>query len=383
MRRKLLPCLLLLLLSSPLCAQALPGIDIGASMPRGASGDVRTDRVTLKGGQLQRFTIGLTEPYKTEIFAVTTDGKKPELIEIAKGCLFHNETDEQGNPVAPSVVCFQIIVKDATYYRCILTNRPPTPTPVVPPGPAPKPTWKYLPAVEKAWGKDVAAGGKPDDLNALAAVFDRALLDPAIGTTDKFYSWLNLAYGDLPETATRYVRNALADIMIVELGSQDALAWKEPERKRFEDLLRATVQTVRFLAQTAPLPPGPVPPGPGPGPGPTPGGNLRLIMVAETNAPYPKEQVYTMTSTKLAGWLNTKCPKDGSRAGWRRYDPNQVMDRETDTFKALWAEAQPKVAGQKLPLLVIKTDKLSQAVVVPLPDTEAKTQELLEQYAGK
>ncbi len=365
---------------------AAPAVGKDGVPLRGAAGEPKTDRVLLKPGQLQRFNVNLADPYKYELCAVSVDGKKPVLMEDSgkKWCLYHNDVDEKGVPVGPELLMFQLISKDVTYYRCWISCPKGKPVPVVPPGPpgpTPKPDWKYLPALEKAWAKDVTLGTRAEDLHQLADILHRAQLDPSVGTTDKFYSWLGLAYtAELREKVAAYVRNSLADVFTLELGTDKANLWTAAERQKFDAVITASIDALHFLATAtpAPAPPDPVTP-----PGPIAGGNLRVIFVRETNALYPKEQVYTLTSPKFLAWLSAKCPKDGVRQGWRFYDPQQSTDLETATFKALWAEAQPKLTGVKLPAMIIKTDKTPQAVVESLPMTEPEAQALLEKYAGK
>lgn len=141
---------------------------------------------------------------------------------------------------------------------------------------------------------------------------------------------------------------------------------------------------VVFVEGLVPPPPGPGPgpePGPGPKPVPTPDGGLRVLFLRETNAPLTAEQTHTLNSVKLAAYLNAKCAKgEGGQPGWRVWDPQQDVTNADPVMRQLFNDSKAE-AAKALPALVIASGK--QAVVYPLPATEAETLALLKKYGGE
>ena len=100
--------------------------------------------------------------------------------------------------------------------------------------------------------------------------------------------------------------------------------------------------------------------------------------MAESSANHTAEQAAILASPKIVAYLNDKCVKDGSRPGWRKWDPQVNVDNETELWKKLWAATKPTLGG--LPCIVIVAGQKGE--VLPLPSTEAATLELLKRYGG-
>lgn len=132
----------------------------------------------------------------------------------------------------------------------------------------------------------------------------------------------------------------------------------------------------------------PLPPEPGPSPKPddkkpipTPDGGLRVLLVRETMSRYTAEQIHIINSTKVAAYLNAKCAKgDGGQPGWRVWDPQQDVTNADPIMRQLFNDTKSE-ATKSLPALVIASGK--QAVVYPLPATEADMLTLLKKYGGE
>ncbi len=122
---------------------------------------------------------------------------------------------------------------------------------------------------------------------------------------------------------------------------------------------------------TPPVPPGPVPPTPVP-PTPVPVAGFRVILVYEATdgaLSLTKEQLNILYSTQIRTYLDRKCVKDDNRPGWRMWDKDVVLtEKESATWKALWAATKPQV--KTVPSVVIVND--SKGEVFPLPATEAE-----------
>lgn len=120
--------------------------------------------------------------------------------------------------------------------------------------------------------------------------------------------------------------------------------------------------------------PGPAPPGPGPTPVAT---GFRVLFIYETSSNLTREQLNTLHSTAISGYLNEKCAKgpDG-RPEWRRWDPDVKMTpKESESLRLLWEATKPQLKPG--PQLVIAVN--GAAKILDLPATEADTLAILKQ----
>lgn len=127
----------------------------------------------------------------------------------------------------------------------------------------------------------------------------------------------------------------------------------------------------------------PVPPGPDPGPGPnpptpTPAKALRVILVYESSANMTKEQMTALYSPKVQEYLDAKTVKDGSNAGWRRFDKDIDVSNEKDFWKRAWQSAKPNI--KQVPAVVILDG--DNGTVLPFPANDDALLELLKRYGG-
>lgn len=118
---------------------------------------------------------------------------------------------------------------------------------------------------------------------------------------------------------------------------------------------------------------------PGPDPKPVQDG-FRVLFIYETQAALSREQRLILNSTKIREYLNRKTEKDGGRPGWRSWDKDIDVSKESQVWRDIWAAVKPS-AGQTLPLLIILSGKKGE--VFALPATEAATLALLESKGGK
>lgn len=140
-------------------------------------------------------------------------------------------------------------------------------------------------------------------------------------------------------------------------------------------LLLLAVMVVPLACKPSPTPTPPKPPEPPP---PVMTG-LRVLFVYETEAKLTREQLNTLHSTAIAGYLNAKCSKDSKgRSDWRRWDDDVDTSKESDVWKGLWLIIKPKLVT--LPAVVVVTDQKTE--VFPLPATEAETLALLKKVGG-
>lgn len=156
-------------------------------------------------------------------------------------------------------------------------------------------------------------------------------------------------------------------------GRIELIAW--PTGGSVTDVVRKTVD-VDAGAGPQP-PPGPTPPVPDP-PTPAPAG-FRAIFIYESSANLTREQLNILNSTAIADYLNRKTVKTDNRPGWRKWDKDIDVTKETETWRALWEATKPKLG--KLPQVLIVTGGEGQ--LYPLPETEAATLQLLKSKGGE
>jgi hypothetical protein len=111
---------------------------------------------------------------------------------------------------------------------------------------------------------------------------------------------------------------------------------------------------------------------------PTPSA-FRAILAYDSSKPLSRGQSNVLNSTAVRGYLNAKCLKDSDgRPAWRQWDVNVDVSNESSTWKDAWQEVKAKLGA--LPQIAVQRgDKLD---VLPLPDTEAATLDLLKKYGG-
>jgi len=122
-------------------------------------------------------------------------------------------------------------------------------------------------------------------------------------------------------------------------------------------------------------PPKPVDP---PGEKPVVVNSFRVIFVKESGQTLPPEQTAIPAAAKIREYLNSKCTKENELAGWREYDPQQIVTNEQPIMKALWEAVQPKLLPS--PCIIIEVN--SHAKVMPFPENADDCLKLLKEYGG-
>jgi hypothetical protein len=106
--------------------------------------------------------------------------------------------------------------------------------------------------------------------------------------------------------------------------------------------------------------------------------SFRVIFVIESSVTPPPGQVSISDAKIVRDYLNTTTTKDGTRPGWRRYDPQENVTNENATFKALWASVVPKLST--IPCIVIEVN--GAAEILPYPTTPEATIALCKSKNG-
>lgn len=110
----------------------------------------------------------------------------------------------------------------------------------------------------------------------------------------------------------------------------------------------------KFLINQLPIPPpGPTPPQP-PQPPPTPSGEVRAMFVQESKTTTPAE-ANLMNAAEIRELLNQKCVKVGDHPEWRKFDKDDDLSKESETWQEIW-KTLPRDSAEwkdKLPYLVI------------------------------
>ncbi len=131
-------------------------------------------------------------------------------------------------------------------------------------------------------------------------------------------------------------------------------------------------------APVPPIPPGPNPPVPPVPPIPVPTGDLRVLFVYESSGTMTRGQLNVWNSTSLRIIMNASAVKENGLPGYRFWDKDQDVSRESETWRTMWEKSKP---FDKLPMVVIF--KGTTGTAAPLPETESEMLELLKKYGGK
>jgi hypothetical protein len=134
--------------------------------------------------------------------------------------------------------------------------------------------------------------------------------------------------------------------------------------------------TLDVKSGKGPLPP----PGPDPDPEvkPEPVKSFRVVLILESGDTPPREQANIVNAKIVRDYLNAKCTKEDGRAGWRQYDPQQVVTNEQPVMKALWESVKPTLGTGDVPCVAIEVN--SKVKIVALPKSAKDLVDLLEQY---
>lgn len=248
-------------------------------------------------GKYQKFSFDLQKPFK-----LITEPADAEVIRDSNG----KDLYVLGYKDGPPEIWVYCIVDNDFYYRCLVRIDMGQPGPS--PGPKPSP---YLERINKAFALDA---GKPAEIAALAAVYQRGAENfDAFPNLKTYWEWLAQQYSTLPQSLV-LTRSALATIQEETIKKFEAEARFSVESRRacrvvLNDILSALLSLS-----------GGVQPGPGPSPGPTPkAAAVWAIVVEETEQRTP---AMASIITDVAWWESMK-PK----VFYRAYDKDQSEAR--------------------------------------------------------
>lgn len=108
--------------------------------------------------------------------------------------------------------------------------------------------------------------------------------------------------------------------------------------------------------------------------------SFRVIFITQATATTPA-QANVIGAKAVRDYLNANCTKEGARAGWRQYTPDQVTDNETPVMKALWGVVTPKLPNPFVACVAIEVN--SAVEIVNFPATPAAAVALFDKYLGK
>ena len=142
-------------------------------------------------------------------------------------------------------------------------------------------------------------------------------------------------------------------------------------------LLLILIVVGAFMWWTSGDKPGPpVPPEP---PQPVPVESYRVIFVKESGATLSPAQTPIPAAQEIRQYLNQNATPENGLAGWREYDPQQVLANEQPVMKSLWEAVQPKLLPP--PCLVIEIN--GKADVMQFPSDVADCMATLKKYKGE
>lgn len=132
---------------------------------------------------------------------------------------------------------------------------------------------------------------------------------------------------------------------------------------------------LRVDANLAPIPP----PKPDDPPAPAPVKSFRVIWVTESGATLTATQTGVLNAKAIADYLNATCTKDGTTAGWRRYDKDTDSAKDFPAIHSLWTAARAKVTV--VPCWILERD--GRADILPFPESVTAALATLKTYAGE
>lgn len=123
------------------------------------------------------------------------------------------------------------------------------------------------------------------------------------------------------------------------------------------------------------------PPGPGPEPDPSPQpvNSFRVIFVKESGATLNAQQSAIPGAKAIRDYLNAKTTQDEGTAGWREFDPDQNVENESTTMRALWAAVKSQL--KPAPCMVIEVN--GHATVMNFPANVAECLATLKKAGGE
>ncbi len=106
--------------------------------------------------------------------------------------------------------------------------------------------------------------------------------------------------------------------------------------------------------------------------------SFRVIFVKESGQTLPVAQSSVPDAQVIREYLNAKATPENGQPGWRKWDPDQIIDNEQPTMVALWEVVKPKL----LPAPCIVVEKNGHATVMPFPANVDECMKLLKEYGG-
>lgn len=123
------------------------------------------------------------------------------------------------------------------------------------------------------------------------------------------------------------------------------------------------------------------PPEPAPTPDPvipTPTKSFRVIFVVESGVTLSAAQSAIPTAERIRTFLDASTTAEAGVTGWREYDPDQIVDNEQPTMRALWQAVKPKL----LPAPCWVIEQNGHATVMPFPATVDECLATLQKFGG-
>lgn len=247
--------------------------------------------VSIALGDYQTFNFDLTKPFK-----VITEPADAKVIKDSSGKSVH----VLGYANGPSEVWIYCIVDNDFFFRCLVRIEKGKPGPV-PPKPSP-----YLDKLTQAYTLDA---GKPSDMKALAAIYQKSVDNfDAYPNLKTFWDWLTQQYATLPQSLA-LTRSALASIQEEQLKKYEheqrfTVESRKACRVVIADLLSALLQLAGGSEPAPPTPPAPK------------ASQVWAIIVEETEQRTPS---VAQIVTDVAWWKSLE-PK----VAYRSYDKDQA-----------------------------------------------------------
>lgn len=128
-----------------------------------------------------------------------------------------------------------------------------------------------------------------------------------------------------------------------------------------------------------PPPPKPVEPKPA-DPVPVKVETFRVIWVRESDSTLPAGQAAAKDAQEVRRFLTDKCTKEGGQAGWREYDPHQVLNNEQPEMTRVWEAARAKLPDPFQNCVVVQVN--NKIVIESWPADARAALALFEKHLG-
>lgn len=107
--------------------------------------------------------------------------------------------------------------------------------------------------------------------------------------------------------------------------------------------------------------------------------SFRVIFVKESGSTLSSEQTAITGAKAVRDYLTQRTTPEGGLAGWREYDPQQNVNNEQATMRALWGASKSSIA--KVPCLIVEVN--GKVKLLDYPKNVPDAIKIFKEYGGQ